>query len=473
MREIMQYILVIENDMDNCEFIKKTLSQEYEVIVQTSEKDAISDLEHRAPNLLLLAYSAAEGKGINLLQYIKAKDELKEIPVIFLVESEMEELERDYIGSGAYDFIIKPYNKLVLEARVKRALELERLRKNLEGEILEKGKQIDFMKSIIQKDSLTGLWNRAYTEEHINEYLKDPAHSGVLFMIDMDNFKVINDTHGHIVGDETLVEFADTLQSLIRQNDIVCRLGGDEFIVFLKDLSSYSIISEKAEQILMALENRLKNPEIEENFSVSIGIAIAPNDGNNFTQLYKNADKSLYYVKQNGKNAYHFYSEEESGELQLLKRRALQLDFEHLRKFIEEVGYAKGAYQVEYEGFKKIYRFVARYIARTGQYVQTVLFTLKDQEENVPQLDALLLAMENLKTAVNDSIRRGDVATSYSNSQFIVILMDASLEDAELVAERILHTYRDLHQYRKEVKLSYDIQSIGSAPISSDFDANW
>lgn len=324
------------------------------------------------------------------------------------------------------------------------------------------------IKNAAHKDALTGVWNRSYTEEKINEYLSERRNNGVLFMIDMDDFKSVNDTYGHIVGDEMLITFGHTLQRLTRQDDIVCRLGGDEFIVFLKGSCSHSSISEKAEQILVTLEKCLIKPDTGENVSVSIGIATAPEDGNNFATLYNKADKSLYFVKQNGKNSYHFFSEEQSIEARALKHKGTQVDLDHLKGFIQEMGYKKGAYQVEYDGFKKIYRFVARCIARTGQDVQVVLFTLTDFQAKLPKLENLIGSMECLRKAVSESIRRGDVATDYSSSQLVVILMDSSEEDGNMVANRVVNKYNSYGPF-EDVQINYALQSVISGPVSNDW----
>lgn len=469
----MKHVLVIENEEESMKLLHAALQEGYDLTSCENAEEALKVLAHRIPDLIVVDHNMPQVNAVELIKRVKIKDELRRIPIIFLTCGTDEEVERESLELGAHDFILKPFSKASVLSRVRRILELEDLKRNLEGEVHKKTLEIDEIKGLVQKDPLTGLWNRTYTEEHINEYLTERRHCGVLFMIDMDNFKSINDTYGHIVGDEILIEFARTLQALTRQNDIVCRLGGDEFIVFLKDVSSHSIISEKAEQILVTLEKRLLTPDGANGISISMGIAISPGDGRGFAELYKNADKSLYYVKQNGKNSYHFYSEEESHEARALKQRSTQVDLEHLKGFIQEMGYKKGAYQVEYDGFKKIYRFVARCIGRTGQNVQTVLFTLTNEQGDLPNLEDLVFAMNNLKKAVHDSIRRGDVATNYSSSQFVVILMDSSSEDGNMVAERIVKTYNELHNYDTDVELHYDIQNVTAAPTSSDFDGGW
>lgn len=464
----MERVLIIEQDVQRMEEIRSALDGEYKLTSCSTQEEAIAILQHKIPDLVLVEQSE-QVNLMDVIEFIKRSDELSQIPIIVFSDGEDEEFERKCLRLGAADFIFKPCSKVGIYSRVNRVLQMERTKKSLRAAVSVKVAEIDEMRDMAKRDPLTKLLNRAYSEEHINEYLSERRNRGTLLMIDMDDFKTINDTYGHIVGDEFLIEFANTLQALTRQDDIVCRLGGDEFVVFLKELSSHALIIEKVEQIIMTLEKRIVKPDDGGSISVSMGIAVAPHDGRSFNQLYQNADKSLYYVKQNGKGTYHFYSEEGDGNECRYKSKNTQVDLEHLRAFIQEVGYRKGAYQVEYDGFKKIYRFIARCIGRTKQNVQTVLFTLRTPSGRMPDVQELVFAMDNLHNAVHESIRRGDVATTYSNSQFVVILMDSSLKDASMVADRILNKYEELHNYNPEVELYYDVQSVPAAPANDDF----
>lgn len=103
--------------------------------------------------------------------------------------------------------------------------------------------------------------------------------------------------------------FADTLRSFSGEDDVICRLGGDEFVVFIKEITSKSKIERRAADIIADLCHKLQKCKFDTNSSVSIGIAQTPEDGTDFNKLYNSADKALYYVKQNGKNPYHFFSD--------------------------------------------------------------------------------------------------------------------------------------------------------------------
>lgn len=465
----MKYILIIESNKENRDVLIDSLEDKYKVDSCESKEEAYKILERKIPNLIIIEQEEEISSVMELLEKIRKTEELHNIPIVVVSDGSDEEFERSCMEAGVGDFIFRPFSKVGILSRVNRVFEIESLKKQIKNEITLKDAEVNEIRNQAKKDPLTKLWNRVYTEENVNAYLEERRHRGTLLMIDLDNFKEINDTFGHIAGDELLIEFAQTIEALCRQDDIVCRLGGDEFVVFLKDVCYQAVVSEKIEQLIMTLEKRIQKPDGKGSISVSVGVAIAPMDGRNFNQLYQNADKSLYYVKQNGKGTYHFFSEEGVASVGTTKKKSTQVDLEHLKNFIQEMGYKKGAYQVEYEGFKKIYRFVARCICRTGQNVQTLLFTLSSENGDVPETQQLAFAMDNLKNAVNESIRRADVATNYSSSQFVVILMDSTVEDGHMVAKRIVDKYSQRLNYHSRVVLDYDIQTVVAAPSSNDF----
>lgn len=158
-------------------------------------------------------------------------------------------------------------------------------------------------------DGLTRIYNRATTEQTLTALVSASmgATQHCMFIIDIDNFKNINDVYGHIVGDETLVAFAKRLQQLFNQGAIVGRLGGDEFLVFLQNYVDRTEIIKKAELIIqpIQIEKEQQVPPV----SVSLGISLYPTDGSSFMELYQCADKALYRAKHEGKDGFIFYDE--------------------------------------------------------------------------------------------------------------------------------------------------------------------
>ena len=167
-----------------------------------------------------------------------------------------------------------------------------------------------------QIDSLTDLLNREEAAGRIKDYLNNTGQHGrhVLFMIDLDNFKKINDTFGHFEGDRVLTILAEKLKSAFRTDDIVGRLGGDEFVVLMKHVSSADIERRKAAELLDALEYMMSADDLSVTVTASIGIAVYKGDQKSFDTLYKQADEALYQAKLAGKNRYcHFDKNEVTG----------------------------------------------------------------------------------------------------------------------------------------------------------------
>lgn len=159
-------------------------------------------------------------------------------------------------------------------------------------------------------DLLTGLNNKLATERKIKEYMREnPDSMGMMFLLDIDNFKKINDTMGHAFGDEVLSSLGKNIGTDFRVTDIMGRTGGDEFTIFLKDLQNNENVLKEAQK----LENFFKHFQVGEytkySATASIGAAIFPADGKDFETLYKSADQALYKAKRRGKNQLAFYDE--------------------------------------------------------------------------------------------------------------------------------------------------------------------
>lgn len=158
-----------------------------------------------------------------------------------------------------------------------------------------------------KKDPLTKLYNKAVTEEMVSLHLSAPETGGALFIIDIDNFKNVNDTLGHLYGDAALSEIAHTLKGIFRDSDVVGRIGGDEFLVYMANNPDRNIVSAKAEKLLASVKRSYHRNEIVCDISASLGAAFFPEDGNTYSELVANADKALYYMKKHGKNGAEFY----------------------------------------------------------------------------------------------------------------------------------------------------------------------
>ncbi|MDR2897711.1 MAG: diguanylate cyclase [Spirochaetaceae bacterium] len=158
-------------------------------------------------------------------------------------------------------------------------------------------------------DSLSGLYNKLTTEKLISDFLfsVDSNSFHALLLIDCDNFKRINDSFGHMYGDSVIVDISKKLTRIFRSSDIIGRVGGDEFMVFLKNPSDIQMVFHKAHEICAAFKTTYTEKNNEVTLGASIGISLFGHDGLTFQELYEKADTALYTVKDRGKNGYLLY----------------------------------------------------------------------------------------------------------------------------------------------------------------------
>ena len=277
--------------------------------------------------------------------------------------------------------------------------------------------------SELERDSLTDFLNRRYFEDKINNYLLSSKSCGTFFMMD---------------------------------------LGGDEFAVFFFELEEERVICKRAESIIKDFA-KIRTEMGCSMCSVSIGIMTKYYGGEELDceQLYEKADQALYYVKNNGKDAYHLF-ESMPEDLKNNRQTGCQMDLDQLMRQVTERKYRPGAYAVEYDRFSFIYQFIARNVERNGQHVQVVLLSMelpKDREISLERIEDSLVLLES---AIVRSLRRGDVTSRFSSTQQGVVLMDASKEDGVMVANRILKKYNTLAK-EAAITARFDIVEVPHA----------
>jgi diguanylate cyclase (GGDEF)-like protein/PAS domain S-box-containing protein len=181
------------------------------------------------------------------------------------------------------------------------------------ADITERKQSEQRMQHIAQHDALTGLPNRLALSMRLAQLLPEARRHQwqlAIMFIDLDRFKIINDTLGHQVGDEMLREVASRLSSVIRETDFVARLGGDEFVIILPGISSPADAANVAGKIIARLSTAIEADGHELHTSPSIGISVFPDDGSDGDTVMKNADMAMYHAKAAGRNNYQFFTDE-------------------------------------------------------------------------------------------------------------------------------------------------------------------
>ena len=166
------------------------------------------------------------------------------------------------------------------------------------------------MRRQAERDSLTKLLNKASAQQNITEYMENRASEAMaaLVVLDLDNFKSINDTLGHMYGDAVLSQIGSTLQSFFRSHDIIGRIGGDEFMILMKDIPNRELVEDRCQLLVDTFREMLKKLMPKLQVSVSVGAALVPSHGTTYADLFRHADEALYAAKRAGKCRYHIYS---------------------------------------------------------------------------------------------------------------------------------------------------------------------
>ncbi len=254
------------------------------------------------PDLILLDIGLPNVDGFEVCRRLKEHPATRNIPIIFLTgETDTESMVRG-LDLGAVDYVTKPFNQVELRARVRAALRSKRLQ-----DILE---QQSFL------DGLTGLWNRSYLDRRLESELNVALRYGrplSLVIADIDHFKRVNDTYGHLFGDVVLQGIAESLRGHARRSDIVARYGGEEFGILLIDTTLRSAIY-VAERLRASIEGRAFEAHGEAiSVTSSFGMACTENIFDDLTpeNLIRAADRALYAAKDGGRNAVYLNNREE------------------------------------------------------------------------------------------------------------------------------------------------------------------
>lgn len=170
-------------------------------------------------------------------------------------------------------------------------------------------KRSQYLKKQAEQDALTGMYNKRVTQAIIRDYVMSEGNTGAMMVVDIDNFKRVNDSLGHLYGDAVLSSLAHNMTKSFRDTDILGRIGGDEFLVFLKGVNTFEGARVNAEKILRLFEKLQMGGKQHCDISCSIGISMFPADGRDFATLYQRADYALYQAKKAGKNRYAFFDE--------------------------------------------------------------------------------------------------------------------------------------------------------------------
>jgi diguanylate cyclase (GGDEF)-like protein len=287
-------ILIVDDQESNVSLLEQLLSAAgYTHVTSTMNPRGVCAM-HRENNydLILLDLQMAGMDGFQVMAGLKTSQSESYLPVIVLTAEPEHKLRA--LQAGAKDFISKPFDLIEVKTRIHNMLEVRLLYKEL-----EKSNKVLEQKAL--HDSTTGLPNRDLFNDRLTHAIamaKRHAWTLAVMFLDLDRFKYINDTHGHAVGDRVLKEVAKRLLGHTRDEDTVCRNGGDEFLYLLINPQGSENIRRIADTLLQSIAQPIDVGDLKPIVKTSIGIAVYPDDGTTGEQLIRNADTAMYRAKE-------------------------------------------------------------------------------------------------------------------------------------------------------------------------------
>lgn len=354
-------ILVIDDEPTNFDVIESFLSQQnYQLHYMSSGREAIAALDLLQPDAILLDVMMPDMNGIDVCQHIKSLAKWQAVPIIMITALSTSDDLAQCLEAGADDYVSKPINKLELRSRLQSMLRIKRqyddLQLALERQAVLKAERIELLAKhnaeLEQKvkertaeleaqaerirhnalhDPLTALPNRNFLLERIEAAIArskaasvispsnavEPSFQYAVLFLDLDRFKVINDSLGHLFGDQLLVIIARQLETYLKGTDMVARFGGDEFVFLIESVSCLEALMERVEQILCDFQNPIRLKAYQLFLGVSIGIVLGHADYHEPAELIRDADIAMYRAKAKATNTFEVFTLE-------MRTRALQ-----------------------------------------------------------------------------------------------------------------------------------------------------
>lgn len=340
-------ILIVDDTLDNLHLLSRMLTRQgYNVRKALNGSMALTAAQTVVPDLILLDIMMPEMDGYEVCQRLKADPNTAEIPIIFLsaLDDVLDKVKGFQVGG--VDYITKPFQFEEVLARVQNQLALRAAEQQirllntvLEQRVRERTQQLEEANAKLLEmalhDALTGLPNRALLMTDLNRAIQkakaDPNYQFAVLFLDCDRFKVVNDSLGHLVGDELLVKIAQRLNQSLELPSTLARLGGDEFAILLLEMSHSHQAVQLADRILESFSKPFHLQRHEVFINASIGVVMGHSQYDEPEYLLRDADTAMYRAKALGKGQYHIF--DPALHAAALERLQLETD---LRRGIEQ-----------------------------------------------------------------------------------------------------------------------------------------
>ncbi|MBQ7581541.1 MAG: diguanylate cyclase [Lachnospiraceae bacterium] len=439
----MQWIYIVDDDAVNRRMAGHFLSKAGMRVSALESGQAFLDHVSTTslPDLVLLDIRMPDMDGFETLERFRMWEKengLEETPVIFLTADEDSERESRGLKAGASDYIHKPFDPDILVKRIRN--------------VIDRQETISTLKTEATQDNLTGFLNKAAVNMQFPTLCK--TETGCLMMLDLDSFKLVNDIYGHEMGDKVLGAFADLAREGSGAKGTFGRIGGDEFVLFFKDVTE----EKEAENYVNQLNTRflescreLMGAEMVIPLGVSAGAVFVPKQGNDFGELLRCADKALYLAKTEG--GHKLVKFREISEMHEINDE--EPDIKTLSAVHGERSIPDNAFQLDKRAFSFVYQFIMRYMTRNKRTGCKVLFVLDDTHPDEKEYRNLCDTFDEF---LKQSLRKSDVFTRSRFNQFFVFLTDIHEEAIQKVIDNLMKKWNKDHA--DQIKVTYETEYV-------------
>jgi two-component system cell cycle response regulator len=292
-------LLIVEDRKNSAERLAHALGQHHAVTVETNAQEATFKAAEDNVDVLIISLGLASYDSLRLCGQIRAIERTRNLPILLVADIEDRARVLRGLELGINDWLSRPVDRNELLARVRTQLRQKRYADSLREKVQQSIELALF-------DPLTGLNNRRFLENHLSTMIENARMRRsplTLMILDIDHFKRVNDTFGHDCGDEVLKGFADRLRGIIRGGDLLCRLGGEEFVIVMPgvNIEAAARIAERARQAIEHEAFVITATSQAITITASIGLAERRDDTSPH-ELYRRADQALYRSKAEGRN---------------------------------------------------------------------------------------------------------------------------------------------------------------------------
>ncbi len=293
-------ILIVDDRPNSYERIVETLSHEHTVGLESDPSEGLFQAAEGNYDLIIVSLALKNFDGLRLCSQIRSLERTRNVPILAVAEADNNAKLVRGLEIGVNDYLTRPIDKNEMLARVRTQIKKKRYTERLRDNV-----QMSIEMAIT--DALTGLFNRRYMETHLATLVEQAAARGkpiAVMVLDIDYFKSINDGHGHDAGDDVLREFSLRIRKSIRNIDLACRYGGEEFVLVMPetDMAVATMVAERLRRRIATEPFSIQQGACSLEVTISIGIAALGAPTDTAAAILKRADEALYRAKRDGRN---------------------------------------------------------------------------------------------------------------------------------------------------------------------------